>query len=92
MSASADLPSDPNRIEPDDVLEWTAQNVGEDAEVVFIGGNGFRAARAIEPLERRLGRPVLESNHVLLWNLLARTGAAVPIDGYGQLFAHADTA
>jgi maleate isomerase len=27
MSASADLPSDPNRIEPDDVLEWAAQNV-----------------------------------------------------------------
>jgi maleate isomerase len=86
-SACARLSLDPQRIETKDVIEWTTRHVDDDAEAVFIGGNGFRAAGAIEPLERALGRHVLESNQVLLWNVLARARATVPIDGYGQLFS-----
>jgi maleate cis-trans isomerase len=36
--------------------------VGDAAEAVFIGGNGFRAAGAIAPLEKAIGRPILTSN------------------------------
>jgi maleate isomerase len=43
---------------------------------------------AIEPLEASIGRPVLTSNQVLLWHLLARVGASFEINGFGQLFAH----
>jgi maleate isomerase len=86
-SASAELSRDPRQIEPAAVFEWTSRHVPAAAEAVFIGGNGFRAARAIEALEGALGRPVLESNQVLLWNLLARAGASLTIRGYGQLFA-----
>jgi len=85
-AALADLSPDPSRIEPNDVVDWTSRHVEDDAEAVFIGGNGFRAAGAIEPLERALGRPVLESNQVLLWNVLARVRARFRIGGYGQLF------
>jgi hypothetical protein len=31
-------------VEPADVYEWTARHVADDAEALFIGGNGFRAA------------------------------------------------
>jgi maleate isomerase len=86
-AASADLPRDPRRIEPRAVCEWTSRHVTDDAETVFIGGNGFRAARAIEALEVAIGRPVLESNQVLLWNLLAHAGATFRVRGYGKLFA-----
>jgi maleate isomerase len=86
-SASADLPRDPRRIEPAAVYLWTSRHVPDDAEALFIGGNGFRAARAIEPLETALGRPVITSNQVLLWNLLAQAGRHIEITGYGQLFA-----
>jgi maleate isomerase len=86
-SASADLPHDRRRIEPASVFAWTSRHVPDDAGGVFIGGNGFRAARAIEPLETALGRPVLTSNQVLLWNLLALVGGRVEISGYGRLFA-----
>ena len=88
-SASADLSLDPRRIVTNDVVAWTALHIEDDAEAVFIGGNGFRAAGAIEPLERTLGRPVLESNQVLLWNTLARRDAAFPTEGYGQLLTRA---
>jgi maleate isomerase len=86
-SASANLPQDPRRIEPAGIFEWMSRHVPDDAEAIFIGGNGFRAAGAIEPLELAIGRPVLESNQVLLWNLLAQAGVTFEIRGYGQLFA-----
>jgi maleate isomerase len=87
-SRSAGLVNDPGRIEPDAVLEWITRHVGDDAEAVFIGGNGFRAARAIAPLEARLDRPVLESNQVLLWSILAAANAEFEVVGYGRLFGH----
>jgi maleate isomerase len=86
-SASADLPDDPRQIEPSDVCEWTSRHVEDDAEAVFIGGNGFRTADAIEPLETAIQRPVITANQVLLWGLLARADAVFDIAGYGQLFA-----
>lgn len=87
MSASAELSQDPDRIEPAAVVEWTSRHVADDPQAVFIGGNGFRASRAIDALEIALGRPVLESNQVLLWNLLANVGETLGVTGYGKLFA-----
>jgi maleate isomerase len=62
------------------------RHVPDDADAVFIGGNGFRAAGAIEALEARLERLVLTSNQVLLWKLLTQSGADFQVSGYGQLF------
>lgn len=86
-SALADLPNDPSRIEADAVVDWVANNFNDAAGAVFIGGNGFRAAGAIGALEKMLGRPVLESNQVLLWSMLNEAGAAPDVHGYGRLLA-----
>jgi maleate isomerase len=85
-STSADLPQDPRRIEPTSIYEWTSTHVGDDADAIFIGGNGFRAAGAIARLEDTLGRPVLTSNQVLLWKLIRDTRASIVVEGYGRLF------
>ena len=85
-STSADLSRDDRRIEASAVYEWTSRHIGEEAEAVFIGGNGFRAAGAVAALEAALGRPVLTSNQVLLWNLLTHAGATFEVSGYGRLF------
>lgn len=87
-STSADLSRDPRRIEAAAVFEWTSRHISGDAEAVFIGGNGFRAAGAIAALEAAIGRPVLTSNQALLWNLLAHAGATFQVRGYGRLFGH----
>jgi maleate isomerase len=84
-STSAALSQDARRIEPTAVYEWTSRHVGDEADGVFIGGNGFRAAGAIAGLEAAIGRPVLTSNQVLLWRLLARAGATFEVSGYGRL-------
>jgi maleate isomerase len=88
-AASADLSDDPRRIAAADVSASTARAVSDDAEAVFIGGNGFRAAGAIAALEAELGRPVLTANQVLLWSLLSEAGAPFEVGGYGRLFAQA---
>jgi maleate isomerase len=90
-SASATLSRDPRRIEAAAVDEWTARQVSDDAQAVFIGGNGFRAAAAIEALEAALERPVLTASQVLLWSLLGLAGATLEIGGYGRLFARTST-
>jgi maleate isomerase len=82
----ADVPDDPGQIEPAMVVEWVAQHLCHRAEAVFIGGNGFRAARAIHHLEGRTGRLVLEANQVLLWSVLHSVGAPVAVRGFGRLF------
>jgi len=87
-SVSADLPNDPERIQPAAVFDWITRYVVRDADAVFIGGNGFRSAEAITPLEAALGRPVLTSNQVLLWDLLFRSGATFEVRGFGQLFRY----
>lgn len=91
-SESAALPRDPNRIEATEVCEWTSRHVADDAEAVFIGGNGFWAAGAIAALEDAIDRPVLTSNQLLLWNLLRQAGADFQVRGYGRLFAHENEA
>ncbi len=55
------------------------------ADAVFFGGNGFRAAAAVDELERRTGRLVLSANQVLLWAVLTATGSPLAVTGYGRL-------
>jgi maleate isomerase len=87
-STSAALSRDPRRIDPAAVYEWTSRHVTDDADAVFIGGNGFGAAGAIARLEAAIDRPVVTSNQALLWSLLAQAGATFEVSGYGRLFSH----
>jgi maleate isomerase len=87
-SESAGLSHDPAAIEPAAVAAWISRHVADSAQAIFIGGNGFRAAGAIEALEATIGRPVLTSNQVLLWQLLAWADDSFVIEGYGRLFTH----
>lgn len=81
------LPTDPAEVQPEQVIEYVSDRVDASTEAVFIAGNGFRAARAIEELERRTGQLVLEANQVLLWAILAATGTKLRVDGFGRLFS-----
>ena len=73
-------------VEPSEVYEWTIANVPNQAEAVFIGGNGLRAVGSINALEKRLHRPVLTANQVLLWSALHRIGLAYKVKSYGRVF------
>jgi maleate isomerase len=81
----ADVPDDPALVEPHHVVDWASSHVDADVDAVFLGGNGFRAAGAVEALEGRLGCLVLESNQVLLWSALGQIGTSLEILDAGSL-------
>jgi len=85
VSTATSLPKDPERVRPEHVIDWVSSNVDASTEAIFIAGNGFRAAQAIETLEHRTGQLVLEANQVLLYSILAATQPTLQIDGYGRL-------
>jgi maleate isomerase len=85
VTKAEDLPDDPARVDTQDVIDWVAHHVGDRAEAVFLAGNGFAVAGAVEELELRTGRLVLEANQALLWAILAATGTRWDVTGHGRL-------
>jgi maleate isomerase len=85
-SGPAGLPSDQQAIEPSELYEWVRTQTPDNAEAVFIGGNGLRAVGIIKALEENLGRPILTANQVAFWQALALAGSREPIVGYGRIF------
>jgi maleate isomerase len=90
VTKAVGLPEDPARVAPQRVIDWVEHHFEDRAEAVFLAGNGFRAAGAIEELESRTGRLVLEANQALLWGILAATGTTWDVTGHGRLL-HAST-
>jgi maleate isomerase len=86
-AAPAALPSSQHDQHPGRLYEWVRAQVPASAEVVLIGGNGFRAVGAIEALEEDLGRPVLTANQVTFWSALRHAGVCAPVAHYGRIFA-----
>ena len=87
-AASAKLPNDPLQIHTADVVTWVTNHLHHAVQAVVMGGNGFRVAGAVEPLEERIGRPVLAPNQALLWALLRKLRISPPVSGRGLLFQH----
>jgi maleate isomerase len=85
VTKAVGLPGDPARVEPRHVVDWVEHHIEDRAEAVFLAGNGFRAAGAVDELELRTGRLVLEANQALLWGILVATGAGWDGTGHGRL-------
>jgi maleate isomerase len=86
VSTATSIPRDPERVRPEHVIDWAnGSTVDASTDAIFLAGNGFRAAQAIETLERRTGQLVVEANQVLLHSILAATRTPLQLDGYGRL-------
>jgi maleate isomerase len=85
VTKAAGLPNDPGQVEAPGVVDWVEQHVEDRAEAVFLAGNGFRAAGAVEELELRTGRLVVEANQALLWGILSATAHEWHLEGHGRL-------
>lgn len=84
---AAGLPSGQGNIHPGALHRWLCSAAG-DADLVLVGGNGFRAVGAIRAVEADIGVPVVTANSALLWHTLRtmnrRTGG---VRRYGRLFS-----
>ena len=57
-----------------------------EADGLFISCTGLHVDTIIEPLEQRLGKPVITSNQCGLWGSLRALGVGDAVPGLGRLF------
>ncbi|MBN1191430.1 MAG: aspartate/glutamate racemase family protein [Dehalococcoidales bacterium] len=58
-----------------------------ESEALFISCTSLHTFEIIEKLETDLGKPVITSNQVTIWNMLRLAGINDKIAGYGQLLS-----
>jgi maleate isomerase len=74
------------RISPEAIIESAAALDDPRAEAIFLPCTGLRASSAIEPLERRLGKPVVTAHQAMLWHALKLAGHEIKLSRCGRLF------
>jgi maleate cis-trans isomerase len=75
------------RLSPEQLEEWAVTQRNSQADGYFLSCTALRTAELIAPLERRLGRPVLTSNQVMVWHALRDAGLSDGDAAWGQLMA-----
>lgn len=78
---------DIGRLGPDDAIALVERVDSPAADAIFISCTNFDCLPAVEPLERRLGKPVITSNLAGGWAALRRIGVDDAVADYGRLLA-----
>ena len=60
-----------------------------EAQAIFISCTNFRTLEIIEPLEAKLGKPVVTGNSASVWKMLRLLGDRRSIPGSGRLLREA---
>jgi maleate isomerase len=85
VTNAVELPDDPALVDTQHVIDWVEHHTEDRVEAIFLAGNGFRAAAAVEELELHTGRLVVEANQALLWGILTAAGVGWDISDHGRL-------
>ena len=56
-------------------------------EALVVPGGNFPTMRHIAAWEERFGKPVITTNQVVLWSMMATLSVREPIPGLGRLLA-----
>lgn len=90
FSASAKVAAGPqhaDRVTPQQVADLAIAVDRPQAQAIFISCTNFRTLEIIEPLEQKLGKPVLTATSVSMWKMLRLAGDTRAITGGGELFS-----
>ncbi len=74
------------RITPREWTELTVENRRDSADGYFLSCTATSMIDAIDDIERRLDKPVVNSNQAGLWSALRRLDIPAPVAGLGRLF------
>jgi maleate isomerase len=76
---------------PERWVELAIEHARDDADGYFLSCTNTTQIEAIEPIERKLGKPVVNSNQAVLWACMKRLrpklGKVEPAPGLGRLVA-----
>ncbi|MCA1444667.1 hypothetical protein I6F07_31755 [Ensifer sp. IC4062] len=73
-------------VSPDSIVSAGEAINSDDIEALFVPCTGLRTSTIIEPLEARIGKPVITAHQAMLWDALRLADYKVPITGLGRLF------
>jgi len=73
------------RLGPESAYELARGAAAVDADAVVLACTNWRSMDVIERLERELGKPVLSTTQVSVWDALRLVGYRGEISGYGRL-------
>ncbi len=76
-----------SEVPPSEVYDWVVSHTPSNADAVVFSGNGCRVIGTIGAIEKRLKKPVLTANQVLIWSALHRIGLAAKVKNYGRIFS-----
>jgi maleate isomerase len=74
------------KMTPEQIYDFALGVDRPDADGIFLSCANARAAEAVDPLERKLGKPVISSNQAVIWDLLRLVGRQAAGDRIGSLF------
>jgi maleate isomerase len=72
-------------IVPESIAEAAAALDHPEIDGLFISCTALRTLSIIEPLEEKLGKPVVTSNQAMAWHALRLAGVRRPVEGFGRL-------
>jgi maleate cis-trans isomerase len=75
------------RIAPDEWTRLTVEHQRAEADGYFLSCTATSMIDSIEDIERKLDKPVVNSNQAVLWAALRRLDVTAPVAGLGRLFA-----
>ena len=74
-----------NDQEPEAVVEFATRMCRPQADALLCSCTAWRALEAVDPIEQKLGKPVVTSNQATIWAAFRAIGVDPRIRGYGRL-------
>ncbi|OQO92320.1 maleate cis-trans isomerase family protein [Saccharomonospora piscinae] len=86
--SSADIvtAAEVGRLSTDEVVDLVVSRDRPDADALLVPDTAMRTLALLDPLEQRLGKPVLTANQVTVWEGLRLAGVTAAVPGLGTLF------
>ncbi|MCA1371809.1 hypothetical protein I6F15_31705 [Bradyrhizobium sp. BRP14] len=72
-------------VSPESIIAAGEAINSADIDALFIPCTGLRTSTIIEPLEVRIGKPVITAHQAMLWDALRLAGYKQPLTGLGKL-------
>ena len=72
-------------LEPENATDAFAQYDRSEIEVLVLPGGNFPTMEHIADWEQQAGKPVLTTNQVVIWAVMAALDISTPLSGLGQL-------
>ena len=77
--------NDIGRLAPQTAFDLGAKADRKDADAVFLACGNWWTGSIVEPLEAKLGKPVLTTNNMAIWAVLRMIGGHASVPGFGRL-------